>query len=107
MELEQLKTHYQMLQEIIQEDFYSVLDFLLYSTEENRKETEKKLTDLDYKQYYEYLDSFTFENRDELEAAICKYCEYVNQRDLGIGEMWDVSEMAYDYIKERWLPFDD
>lgn len=105
MKLEELKTHWQMLQEIIHEDFYSLHDFLLDSTEENRKETEKKLTDRDCKQYYEYLDSIKFEDRDQLESEICKYCEYVNQQPLGMGEMGDISDMAEDYARERKLPF--
>ena len=105
MKLEELKTHWQMFQEIIHEDFYSIMDFLLYSTEENRKETEKKLTDMDYKQYYKYLDSIEFKNKDQLEREICMYCEYVNQQPLGMGEMGDISDMADDYAKERKLPF--
>jgi hypothetical protein len=81
------------------------MDFLLYSTEENRKETEKKLTETDYNQYYEYLDSKNFKNRDQLETAISEYCEYVNQQPLGMGEMFDISDMAEDYARERKLPF--
>ena len=107
MKLEELKTHWQMLQEIIHEDRYNLMDFLLYSTEENRKETEKKLVDMDYKQYYEYLDSKKFKNRDELETEICRYCEYVNQQDLGMWEMWDISDMADEYIDYRKFPFND
>lgn len=107
MKLEELKTHWQMLQEIIHEYYYSLHEFLLDSTEEDRKETEQKITDMDYKQYYEYLDSITFENKDQLESEICKYCEYVNQQQLGMGEMLDISDMAEDYIREKGLPFND
>ena len=105
MKLEELKTHWQMFQDIIHEDFYSIMDFLLYSTEENRKETEKKLTEMDYKQYYGYLDSLNFKNKDELETAICEYVEYTNQQELGMGEMFDISDMADEYARERKLPF--
>ena len=107
MKLEELKTHWQMLQEIIHEDWYSLHEFLLNSTKENREETEQKLVDMDYKQYYEYLDSINFENKDQLESEICKYCEYVNQQPLWMGEMGDISDMADDYIRERDLPFND
>ena len=107
MKLEELKTHWQMFQDIIHEDFYSIIDFLLYSTEENRKETEKKITETDCKQYYEYLDSFNFKDKDQLEREICKYCEYVNQQPLGMGEMFEISDMAEDYIREKGLPFND
>ena len=107
MKLEELKTHWQMLQDIIHDDWYSLHEFLLDSTEENRKETEKKLTEMDYKQYYEYLDSLNFENRDDLESKICQYCEYVNQQPLGMWEMGDISDMADEYIEHRKLPFDD
>jgi len=105
MKLEELKTHWQMFQDIIHEDYYSINDFLLYSTEEDRKRVESKLVDMDYKQYYEYLDSQKFENKDELETAICEYCEYANQQPLGMGEMGDISDMADDYARERKLPF--
>jgi len=105
MKLEELKTQWQMLQEINHEYFYSINDLLIYSTEEQRKEIEKKLTEIDCKQYYEYLDSITFEDKDQLETAICMYCEYVNQQPLGMGEMGDISEMAEDYARERKLPF--
>ena len=107
MKLEELKTQGQMLQEINQEYFYNLNDMLIYSTEEQRKEIEQKLVDMDYKQYYEYLDSINFENKDQLESEICKYCEYVNQQPLWMGEMGDISDMAEDYIRERGLPFND
>jgi len=105
MKLEELKTMWQILQEIVNEDYYSLHEFLLDSTEEERKRVEKEMTDRDCKQYYEYLDSITFENRDHLESEICKYCEYVNQQPLGMWEMLDISEMAEDYARERKLPF--
>lgn len=105
MKLEGLKTHWQMFQDIIHEDFYNIMDFLLYSTEDNRKETENKLIEMDSKQYHEYLDSQNFKNKDELETAICMYCEYVNQQPLGMWEMWDISDMADDYAREKKLPF--
>ena len=107
MELKELKTMGQILQEIVNEDYYSLHEFLLDSTEEYRKEVESKMTDIDYKQYYAYLDSFNFENEDQLEAKICEYIEYVNQQPLGMGEMGDISDMAEDYARERELPFYD
>jgi hypothetical protein len=107
MKLEELKTMGQILQEIVNEDYYSLHEFLLDSTEEYRKEVESKMTDIDYKQYYAYLDSLEFENRDQLESEICQYLEYVNQQPLGMGEMFDVSDMADDYIEHRGLPFND
>lgn len=105
MKLEELKTLWQMLQEIVNKDYYSLHEFLLESTEEYRKKVELGLTDKDYKQYYEYLDSQNFKNKEQLEATICEYCEYVNQQPLGMGEMGDISDMAEDYARERKLPF--
>ena len=96
-----------MLQEIVNEDYYSLHDFLLYSTEEDRKRIESELVDRDRDQYYKYLDSLEFENKDELEAEVCRYIEHTNQSQLGMGEMGDVSEMADDYIEHRGLPFND
>ena len=105
MKLEELKTFWQMLQEIVNEDYYSINDFLLYSTEEDRKRVESELVDRDRDQYYKYLDSLKFEDQDTLETAICEYIEYTNQSPLGMGEMFDVSDMAEDYARERKLPF--
>ena len=108
-QLEWLKTHWQMLQQIIEEQdyFYSLHEFLLESSEEDRKEIEKRLTDMDYKQFYDYMDWFTFVNRTEVECACCEYTEFVMQRPLGMWEMWDMSEVADDYISTRGLKFDD
>ena len=105
MKLTELKTLCQFLQEIVSEDYYSLHEFLLDSTEEYRKEVEHELTDRDYKQYYKYLDSLNFENQDQVEAAICQYVEYVNQQPLWMWEMGDISDMAEDYIEQRKLPF--
>ena len=105
MELKELKTFWQFLQEIVSEDYYSLHDFLLYSTEEDRKKAESELTDRDSEQYYKYLDSLNFENQDQVESAICEYIEYVNQQPLWMWEMGDISDMAEDYIEQRKLPF--
>lgn len=103
--LEWLKTSGEMLLDIIHESYYSLHEFLLDSTEEDRKKAENELTDRDYKQYCQYLDVLKFENKDQLEKAICEYCEYVNQQQLGMGEMWDISDMAEDYAREKKLAF--
>ena len=105
MKLEELKTLWQMFQDLVNEDYYSINDFLIYSTEEDRKRVESKLVDMDSDQYYKYLDSQTFENKDQLEREIDMYCEYVNQQPLGMGEMGDISDMADDYARERKLHF--
>lgn len=105
MELKELKTMGQILQEIVNEDYYSLHEFLLDSTEEERKRIEKEMTDRDCKQYYEYLDSITFEDKDQLETAICEYVEYTNRQSLGMGEMFDISDAAEDYAREKKLPF--
>jgi hypothetical protein len=77
----------------------------MYASEEDRKQIDYKLVDLDTKQYYEYLDSFNFKNMDQLEAKICEYVEYTNRNPLGMGDMGDISDMADDYARERKLPF--
>lgn len=108
--MENVKTLGQLFQEIIENDDdkrYSIHEFLLYSTEEDRKIVEKKLTDADMKQFYEYMDWFNFVNEEEVEHAVCEYCEHVNQRPLCMGEMQDISEVAEDYMRNRNLNFDD
>lgn len=105
MKLKELKTLWQMFQDLVNEDYYSIHDFLMYASEEDKKQLDYKLVDIDSKQYYKYLDSFTFKNKDQLEEKICEYVEYTNRQSLGIGEMGDISEMADDYARERKLPF--
>lgn len=105
MDINELKTLWQMLQEVVEDQdyYYSLHEFLLESTEEERKEVEKELTERDYKQFYEYMDSFSFVNKTEINMAVNEYLEYVNNRPLCMGEMWDVSEVVDDYITTRWL----
>ena len=105
MKLKELKTLWQILQDLVNKDYYSIHDFLNYATEQQKKEIDLELVEIDQKQYYKYLDSKKFKNKDELETAICEYEEYTNQQPLGMGEMLDISDMADDYAKERKLPF--
>lgn len=105
MKLKELKTLWEMLQELVNRDYYSLHDFLIYATEQQKKDIDLELVDIDQKQYYKYLDSKKFKNKDELETAICEYVEYTNQQELGMGEMGDISDMADDYARERELPF--
>lgn len=108
--MENLKTLWQMLQEIVENDndnWYSLHEFLLYSTEEDRKRIESNLTDTDQKQFYEYMDWFHFVNDQEVYMAVCEYVEHVNQRPLCMGEMWDMSDIAEDYLESRNLEVDE
>lgn len=103
------KTLGTQLQEIVEkeEKWYSLYEFLEEATDEDRKIVKDKLVDSDYKQFYEYMDGFTFVNKQEIEMAVCEYVEFVNNRPLCMGEMWDISDFAEDYISERNLKFDD
>lgn len=108
--MENLKTLWQLLQEVIENDWdnwYSLHEFLLESSEEDRKRIEEKLTETDMKQFYEYMDWFTFVNSEEVYNAVCEYYEKVNNRPLCMGEMGDMSEVAEDYIREKNLNFDE
>lgn len=108
--MENLKTLWQMLQEIVENDddkWYSLHEFLLYSTDEDRKRIESNLTDADQKQFYEYMDWFTFVNDQEVYMAVCEYVEHVNQRPICMGEMWDMSEIAEDYLDNKNLKVDE
>lgn len=107
MKLKELKTLWQMLQELVNRDYYSLHDFLIYATEQQKKDIDLELVDIDQKQYYKYLDSKKFKNKDELETAICEYVEYTNQQELGMWEMLDISDMADDYIKLKKLNIDE
>lgn len=109
MKTENLKTLWQMLQEIVEneEKWYSLHEFLLESTDEDRKIIQDKLVDMDYKQFYEFMDSYTFVNETEVECAVNEYYEFVMDRPTSMWEMWDLSEVAYDYIREKNLRFDE
>lgn len=57
--MENLKTLGQLLQIVVEADddkWYSLNDFLLQSTDEDRKRIEEKLVDADQIQFYEYMD---------------------------------------------------
>ena len=105
----ELKTLGTMLQNIVEneEKRFSLHEFLLESTEEDRKEIEKKLTEEDSKQFYEFMDWYTFVNETEVYMAVCEYYEKTMDRPMSMWECGDMSEVADDYIRERWLAVDD
>lgn len=104
-----LKTLGTMLQEIVEneEKWYSLHEFLLESTDEDRKRVQDKLVDEDTKQFFEYMDGYTFVNEDEVYMAVCEYYEKTMNRALSMWEMWDMSENADYYMRERNLNFED
>jgi len=109
MDKSNYKTLGQMLQNIVEDsnERFSLHEFLLESTEEDRKEIESKLVDADYKQFYEFMDSISFVNRTEVQMAVCEYLEFVNDRPLCMWEMWDIYEIVDDYIGNRNLKLED
>ena len=106
---EELKTLGTLLQEVVENEdkWYSLHEFLLEATEEERKEVESKLVDADYKQFYEYMDWFTFVNEDEVHMACQDYFEATMHRPISIWECMDLDDVADDYISNKWLQFDD
>jgi hypothetical protein len=104
-----LKTLGTMLQNIVEEDwkFYSLFEFLTGSTEEDRKKYMDKLVDADRKQFFEFMDWYTFVNETEVNTAVSEYFEKTMDRDLSMWEMWDISENAEYYMRERNLNFDE
>lgn len=108
--MENIKTLWQLLQLVVEQDDdkrYSLHEFLLESTEEDRRRIESRLVDEDQKQFYEYMDWFNFVNKTEVEMAVNEYLEHVNQRPLCMWEMGDLREIAEDYMNERNLKFDE
>lgn len=107
--MEDIKTLWQMLQNIVEkeEKRYSLFDFLVKSTDEERKGINDKLMDEDRKQFFEFMDTYTFVNGDEVYMACCQYYEKTIDRGISMWECGDMSEVADDYIRERWLNFDD
>lgn len=109
MDKSNYKTLGQMLQNIVEDsnERFSLHEFLLESTEEDRKKVESQLVDADYKQFYEFMDSISFVNRTEVQMAVCEYLEFVNDRPLCMWEMWDIYDIVDDYIEKRNLKLDD
>lgn len=108
--MENIKTLWELLQEVVENDddkWYSLHEFLLEWKKSDFKRIESKLTTADQKQFYEYMDWFNFVNEQEVEMAICEYVEHVNQRPLCMWEMWDMRDVAEDYIRERNLNFEE
>lgn len=108
--MEDVKTLWELLQEIVENDddkWYSLHEFLLESTDEDRKRIQDKLVDADYKQFYEYMDAFHFVNSDEIYMAVSEYYEKVMSRPLCMWECGDMYEIAEDYMRERNLNFDE
>lgn len=108
--MENIKTLWQLLQEVVENDDdkrYSLHEFLLESTDDDRKRIAGKLADANNKQFYEYMDGFDFVNEQEIYCACCEYAEHTMQRPLCMGEMCDISELADDYMSERGISFDD
>ena len=107
--IEWIKTLWELLQEIVEETekWYSLHEFLLEASEEERKEIESRLTDADYKQFYEYMDWFTFVNKDEVHMACSQYFEATMNRAISMWESVDLYDDADDYIDNRNLNFDE
>jgi len=107
--MENYKTLGQMLQEIVENEdkWYSLFEFLLESTDEDRKIVQDKLVDADYKQFYEFMDWFHFVNSQEVYSAVCEYYEYVMDRPLSMGECPDMYDIADDYITNKNLSLDE
>ena len=104
-----IKTLWELLQEVVEKEDkrFSLHDFLLEATEEDRKRIEEKLTDEDSKQFFEYMDIYTFVNKDEVYLACCEYYEKSMNRSISMWECWDMYEVAEYYMSERWLNFED
>ena len=108
--MENIKTLWELLQEVVENDndkWYSLHEFLLEAKKEDLKRIEKKLTEADEKQFYEYMDWFDFVSENEVEMAVCEYVEHVNCRALCMWEMWDMYDIAEDYIRDRGLEFEE
>ena len=106
---EELKTLGTLLQEVVENEdkWYSLHEFLLEATEEERKEVESKLVDADYKQFYDFMDAYSFASKDEVHMACQDYFEATMNRAISIWESMDLYDVAEDYIDNRNLNFDD
>lgn len=107
--MENVKTLWELLQEVVEKEdrYFSLYDFL---DEENhfwKEDIKKKLEKADNKQFYEYMDGFNFVNEQEVYMACSEYYEKTMNRPISMWEMWDMSDIAEDYIRERNLKFEE
>ena len=107
--MENIKTLWELLQEVVEkeEKRFSLYEFLEDATKEEKREVKNKLVDADYKQFYEYMDGFNFVNENEVYMACSEYYEKTMNRPLCMWEMWDMRDVAEDYIRERKLKFEE
>lgn len=108
--IEWIKTLGEMLQDVIENDDdrrFSIHDFLLESTEEDRRRIEGYLVDADVKQFYEYMDAFTFVSKEEIHMACENYYEATMNRAISMWECIDLYEVVDQYMEERNLTFED
>lgn len=107
--MENVKTLGELLQDIVEKEnkYFSLYDFLDEDNHLIRKDIKNKLEKAEQKQFFEYMDGYTFVNSDEVYMAVSEYTEKVMNRPLSMGEMWDMSDIADYYMSERWLEFDE
>lgn len=105
----ELKTLGTMLQEIVEKEdkWYSLYEFLEEATQEERRDIKNKLVDEDQKQFYEFMDWYTFVNEQEVNMACCEYFEATMNRPISMWETGDLSEVADDYMTNRNLNFEE
>ena len=104
-----IKTLWQLLQDIVEKEErrFSLYDFLMYASDDERKEIHEKLVDADSKQYFAFMDSYNFVNEDEVYCATVEYYEKTMDRTASIGEHMDLYENVDYYIREKNLQFDE
>lgn len=109
MDTTNYKTLWMMLQECVtkQDKFFSLHEFLLDSTEEDRREVHDMLVDMDSIQYENFMDSFTFVSKDEVSMATVEYYEFVNQTTASMWEIMDLANLTDDYCYNHELFLDD
>lgn len=107
--MQELKTLWQLLQEVVEksEKYFSLYDFLEEDNRLWRRSIKKELEKADNKQFYEYMDWFTFVNETEVYMAVCEYYEKTIDRPMSMWECGDMSEVADDYIREKNLTLDE
>ena len=106
----ELPTVYDAFKEIIagnEWDFFDICDFLLHSTELQRKAVADRLDNWRTKAIEDYLDWFKFVNRSEVASAYAQIVEHIEQRPLSMWEMGDLEEAISYYIDEKYIQNDD
>ena len=97
--MKNIKTLWQIFLDALNEveKYSSIYDFL----NEVDEKISERVMDINQRQFEKYMWEFDFKSHDEVVRAIIKYHEHTMQRDISMGEMWDIEDWSDDYMSSH------